>query len=358
MKAIVLPRGKAVPELRDWPPPDPAGASEVMLRTVEVGICGTDALLLEGVEGAPPPGADGLVLGHEGLFEVVSAGEDHRLVTGDLVVTSVRWPDPRPCPSCAAGRPDLCVNGQWTEHGIRGRHGFMREFWSTDASRLEIVPRHLRGVAVLLEPLSVVVKGLETVAAVESVRAGRGDRAVVLGAGPVGILAACCLRLEGRSVLVMDRVGHDSLKHRTLTELGAEYARVGDLGRSGRLGSLVADADVVVEAAGAPQTLKTVLSSVKANGVVLVLGTGEHAWPTSVDLNAAARVLVQENKTIFGSVNASPVHLRRAVGLLGDLTARWPHALHGMIRRFPPADFMRALDPAPDSHVKAVISFE
>ncbi|MFC9977143.1 alcohol dehydrogenase catalytic domain-containing protein [Spirillospora sp. NPDC127200] len=338
--------------------PEPAGAAEAVLRTVEVGICGTDALMLDGIEGVPPPGEDGLVLGHEGVFEVVSADPGRRVAAGDLVVTSVRWPDPLPCASCAAGRPDLCLNGEWTEHGIRGRHGFMRECWTTDASRLEIVPGYLRDVAILLEPLSVVVKGMEAVAATESVRGGPSNKAVVLGAGAVGIMTAAALRLAGRSVLALDRVDRESLKYRTLKALGVEYAQVGDLGNGDQLAPQVADAGLVVEAAGAPQVLTPALSAMRANGTLLVLGTGEHELPTSVDLNAVARVLVQENKTVLGSVNASPEHLRQAVGILESIVATWPGVLQGMIRRYPPTDFVRALNPPPTSHVKAAISFE
>ncbi|WP_327085601.1 zinc-binding dehydrogenase [Nonomuraea sp. NBC_01738] len=358
MKALVLPRGKSAAELQDWPLPPAAEAAQTMLRTLEVGVCGTDRLLLEGIEGMPPQGENALVLGHEGLFEVVSSSAGQALNPGDLVVTSVRWPDPRPCAFCAAHRPDLCLTGEWVEHGIRGEHGFMREFWLAENSRLEIVPAGLRDIAVLLEPLSVVVKGLEMVTAVEATRPRRGGEAVVLGAGTVGILTAAGLILEGRSVRVVDRVSHDSRKSRILGQLGAEYTQIDDLGRNDELARLLAGADVVVEAAGTPQVLTTALSFVRANGTVLVLGTGEHAWPTTVDLNAVARALVQENKTILGSVNASPEHLRRAIGVLDAMAGRWPGVLQSSLRRFPASEFAQALSPAPDAYVKAVISFE
>lgn len=82
MKALVLPRGKSAAELQDWPLPPAAEAAQTMLRTLEVGVCGTDRLLLEGIEGMPPQGENALVLGHEGLFEVVSSSAGQALNPG------------------------------------------------------------------------------------------------------------------------------------------------------------------------------------------------------------------------------------------------------------------------------------
>src|SRR5262249_14590927 len=83
-----------------------------------------------------PPGADLLVLGHENLGRVAEAPPDTGLTVGDLVVGIVRRPDPEPCPPCGAGEWDMCRNGRYTEHGIKGVHGFARERWRADPDGL------------------------------------------------------------------------------------------------------------------------------------------------------------------------------------------------------------------------------
>src|SRR5690349_18021742 len=85
------------------------------VRTLAIGICGTDAEILSGRYGWPPPGRERLVIGHESLGEVLHAPEGSGLSSGDLVVGIVRRPDPVPCRYCAADEWDMCSNGLYTE---------------------------------------------------------------------------------------------------------------------------------------------------------------------------------------------------------------------------------------------------
>ena len=130
---------------------------EVLVRILEVGIDGTDLEISEGRYGEAPPGQDSLVLGHEALGEV-EEGEGMPFQKGDLVVPLVRRPDG--CANCRDGRSDMCTEGNYTECGIRGRHGFLREYVSEHPEFLVKVPESLRHVAVLSEPMSIVAKGL------------------------------------------------------------------------------------------------------------------------------------------------------------------------------------------------------
>src|SRR5262249_39663440 len=116
--------------ITDHEPPSIASPTEVKLRMLEVGICGTDREICRFDYGAPPPGSDHLVIGHESLGEVVETGPGvSRVKKGDLVVTMVRRPCGRPeCLACRAGRQDFCYTGAFTERGINGAHGFMTEF--------------------------------------------------------------------------------------------------------------------------------------------------------------------------------------------------------------------------------------
>jgi threonine dehydrogenase-like Zn-dependent dehydrogenase len=358
MRAVVLKRGAKSPHLMEWAEPAVTNEFDTLLETVEVGLCGTDALMLSGTEGAPPAGEDALILGHEGLARVLTPARGSRLRAGDLVVSAVRWPDPKPCDACGAGRADLCLNEGWTEHGIRGRHGFMVDRWVTAGSRLVVVPPELKPTAVLLEPLSVVVNLLEKLRLVEETTLGRGQLAVVIGAGPVGILTACMLSLQDRRVLLVDRLDPQGRRGRLVAGLGLEYLQVGELSEDDEFRHRLAEADVVIEAAGATTAVLPALTLCRANGTVGVLGTGQGSSPVTVDTNEVAAELVQHNKALLGSVNASFEHLRSAVGALGRITARWPGVLEAMIDRYPPAELAGVLRKPTDQYVKSAISFE
>src|SRR5919199_1011556 len=152
MRALtVIPEKANSLELSDIPEPE-AHEGDVLVDVVAVGICGTDAEIMGGGYGEAPPGHDRLVLGHESLGRVREAPSGSELAEGDLVACIVRCPDPVPCPNCAAGQWDFCSNGQYTEHGIKGLDGFMRERYRSAPDRLVKADSALGLAAVLLAP--------------------------------------------------------------------------------------------------------------------------------------------------------------------------------------------------------------
>src|SRR5262249_57822341 len=104
--------------------------TEVKLRMLEVGICGTDREIGSFQYGTPPLGQDYLVIGHESLGEVVETGPGvSRLQVGDRVVPMVRRPCPHEsCLACSANPPDFCFTDAHTEPGIKEVHAFLRPF--------------------------------------------------------------------------------------------------------------------------------------------------------------------------------------------------------------------------------------
>src|SRR5664279_6216458 len=76
---------------------------EIAVRTLALGVCGTDREIVSGAYGTAPPGDERLILGHESLGVVEVAGDDSGFRPGDHVVGIVRRPDPVPCPACAIG---------------------------------------------------------------------------------------------------------------------------------------------------------------------------------------------------------------------------------------------------------------
>src|SRR5687768_13027601 len=103
MQAVVVSPGQAGSgRVEEVPTPKP-GPGQALVKTIEVGVCGTDIEILNGEYGESPPGDDYLILGHENFGQVAQADGDGELSEGDHVVCVVRRPDPVPCAACAAG---------------------------------------------------------------------------------------------------------------------------------------------------------------------------------------------------------------------------------------------------------------
>src|SRR5438094_7321042 len=187
-----------------------------LMRVLEVGIDGTDTEINNGEYGEAPPGSYVLVIGHEALSVVDAVGEGVQgFAPGDLVVSTVRRPDT--CPNCQAGESDMCLFGKYTERGIKGAHGYMGEYYSETPAFMVKIPSALRPFAVLLEPLSIVEKATFQAWRIQERMLWEPKRAVVLGAGPIGILGTILLRLPGLDVHVYAKSPSDTVQGRILT---------------------------------------------------------------------------------------------------------------------------------------------
>src|SRR5579862_7351296 len=226
MRAVAVFPARREVRVIDHPEPPLASATQVKVRVLEVGVCGTDREIVSFEYGTPPDGFDYLIIGHESLSEVVEVGPEVSSVKpGDLVVMSVRRPCPHPeCEACRQGRQDFCYTGDFTERGIKQNHGYMTEFVVEEQRYLNPVPRELRDIAVLVEPLTIAEKSLEQLWTVQRrVPWASRRRAVVLGAGPVGILGAMALKAEGFEVSLYSRSSHAEEKIRLLGAIGIPF---------------------------------------------------------------------------------------------------------------------------------------
>ncbi len=326
---------------------EPAPAEgDVLVAARAVGICGTDFEVLGGEHGAAPDGEKLLVLGHESLGEVLEAPPGCGLVPGDAVVGVVRRPDPVPCRNCAAGEFDMCRNGRFTEHGIRGRHGFARERWRAAPDALVQVDAGLGDLGVLLEPVSVVAKAWEHIERIGGRAVWEPQQVLVTGAGPIGLLAALLATQRGLDVHVLDRVT-DGPKPALVEQLGATY-------HCGPIAELALTPDVVVECTGAPAVIAEVLGETARNGVVCLTGVSGAEGRTPVDLGRLNREWVLHNDVVFGSVNANRRHYALAAQALAAADRSW---LAGLVtRRVPVEEYADALE-ARDGDVKTVLIF-
>ena len=351
MKALaVRPRQRKIGVI-DQEEPALSSATSAKFRTLEVGVCGTDTEICSFAYGMPPEGSDYLITGHEGLGEVTEVGADvSRLRPGDLVVPSVRRPCPHAhCVACRSGHQDFCLTGDYTERGIKGAHGYLAEYVVEEERYLNVVPAELRDVGVLTEPLTIAEKAVVQFVDVQrrlpwnqdldddAILAGR--RAVVLGAGPVGILGCMLLLQRGCTVVVYSRSRKPSAKAALVESIGATYVSseeeaFADL--ANRLGGV----DLVYEAAGASELAFEVLEHLGANGVFIFTGVPGRKEQVEIAGDAIMKNIVLNNQAVLGTVNASRAAFEDAIRDLGRFRAAWSDALRSVITgRHPIAEF-------------------
>jgi threonine dehydrogenase-like Zn-dependent dehydrogenase len=330
--------------LEDFPEPDQRDGS-VLVEAIAVGVCGTDVEIVDGKYGWAPQGSSRLVLGHESLGRVLDPGRAAGLKQDDLIVGIVRRPDPVPCPNCAVGEWDMCRNGQYTERGIKGIHGFMSERWRIEPEYAMRVDSSLGLLGVLLEPTTVVTKAWEQVIAVGQRAFWEPRTVLVTGAGPIGLLAAMLGTQRGLEVHVLDRV-QTGLKPELVLQLGATY-------HSCPVEEITFGPDVIIECTGVAPVIAAAFRAVGAGGVVCLTGVGSGGRTTGL-LADLATVLVLRNNIIVGSVNANRRHWYKAGEALARADSSWLSKL--ITRRERPEDFKQALDRKPDD-IKVVVQF-
>ena len=356
MKAIGVSPAKRTVRLIDHPEPRRTAEDEVKIRILEVGVCGTDREICEFKFGEPPTGSEHLVLGHEALGEILEVGSAvEGLRPGGLVVPMVRLPCAAPtCDACRAGRQDFCRTDTFPEHGIRRSHGFMAERIVERERFLVPVTPDLREVAVLVEPLTIMDKALREVDAVQERmpwRPGIGRRALVLGAGPVGLLGAMAFLLRGCETTIVARSPADTPNARLAQSVGAKYLSSREVPYR-EMGSF----DVIYEAAGAPQAAFEALAALAPNGVCILTGVpGAGDW-VKIDGGWTMRNLVLQNQVILGTVNAGRDSFTGAISLLAEMNQRWPQGLRGLITGRHPLEAYADLLLAKPKGIKSILA--
>ncbi len=330
MKAIVVhPREKGSAHMCDVPEP-PLGANEVAVKVIRVGLCGTDAEINQGLYGEAPKSCDYLILGHENFGIVKEVGKKVKgFQPGEFVVSSVRRPCGR-CWNCNHGENDLCTSGLYTERGIKGRHGYLSEFYVESPEWIFKIPRAVKDIGVLLEPMSVVEKGIVQAFGIQRRIHWKPRTAVVLGAGPVGLLAAAILAIRGLRTVVAGREPGSDLRTRLVPQLGAQYLSVERLPLSDlpkQLGPL----DLVVEATGSSAVVFAAMQILAPNGILCLLSVTGGRTMEPVPTDQINQALVLGNNVVFGSVNANPRHYAMGIKDLVAIEKRHPQALAKLI---------------------------
>ncbi len=192
MLALVTEPGHAHTTRVEDVPAVEAREGEVLLRTLEVGVCGTDREISEGHFGAPPVDKSLLVLGHESLAVVERDG--YGFTRGQLVTAIVRRSCGH-CLACAEESPDSCLTGDYSERGIARLDGYDRELVAEDPAQLVAIPKSLGRLGVLAEPASICERALRHSRTIGGRQPWQLERALVIGAGAIGLLTTYLLRL-------------------------------------------------------------------------------------------------------------------------------------------------------------------
>ncbi len=334
MKAVAVFPGKPNSiHLADLPEPEVDDVPEgrgVLVEVLRVGVDGTDKEINEAEYGDAPEGYDFLVTGHESFGRVLAVGENVRgFEPGDYVVATVR----RPGTSIydQIGTYDMTTDETYYERGINLLHGYLTERYVDDTEYIIKVPAALKDIGVMLEPMSIVEKGIEQAYEIQRrLKVWRPQRAAVVGAGTLGLLATLILRLRGLEVTTLARTEPPTLNSELVEALGARYV-------STRRMSLKESAeeygpfDIIFEATGASVVAFEGMEVLGKNGVLVLTGISGGDRTIEIPGDHIMLGFVLGNKVAVGTVNANRTYFERGVQDMAFAEAHYPGWLERLL---------------------------
>jgi 2-desacetyl-2-hydroxyethyl bacteriochlorophyllide A dehydrogenase len=283
--------------------PTPPGPGQVQVRVAFVGLCGTDLHILHGNMDARV--STPLVFGHEmsGTIAAVGAGVTGWVVGQAVTVMPLDWDGT--CPACLAGNQHICQNLDFI--GIDSP-GALQPLWNVPAGTLVALPDTVAlDAAALVEPVAVAVHD------VRRSELAAGDKAVVIGGGPIGVLIATVARKFGADVAVIEL---DSKRRAQIAALGFETFDPRETDQVAWVESWTngVGADVVFEVSGSAAAVLGATSLAKVRGTLVVVAI--HPTPREIDLQ---RLFWRELR-ILGARVYQRTDFERAVELVADGT--------------------------------------
>jgi glucose 1-dehydrogenase len=327
MKAIAVfpgkPNGVHVTELPKPSVNDIPNGRGVLVKVLRVGLDGTDRDINAAEYGAAPDGYTFLVIGHESFGRVEAVGPNvAELRPGDYVVATVR----RPGSSIydQIGTYDMTTDDTYYERGINLRHGFLAEYYVDDAEYIVKVPQGLKHVGVLLEPVTVVEKGIAQAYEIQRrLHVWRPRRAAVMGAGTVGLLATLVLRLRGLEVTTFALSRKPYLNADLIEAIGARYESAADvpiLDGATRYGPF----DLIFEATGFSPIVFESMQALGKNGVLVLSSVTGGDRKVEVPADQINLQFVLGNKVMVGTVNANREYFEMGVRDMAQAEAEYP----------------------------------
>lgn len=363
MKAIaVFPKEKKI-KLIDHPEPNITNPHHVKIKMIEVGVCGTDREICQFKYGRAPDDCEYLILGHESLGEVVEIGSAVTTVKpGDLVVTMVRRPCTHEnCITCRAGQPDFCYSGDFKERGINQLHGFMTEYVVDEEKYMLRVPKELRDLGVLTEPLTITEKAVREIYFIQKRFPWENNTsryALVIGAGPVALLAALVFIRRGFHTTVYSLESENEMRAKLAVELGAKYFSAKNISIDELAKKVPCNIDVVFDGSGASDIAFHTAKLLGYNGVFIWTGIPGTKEPVDVNAGVMMRSIVLKNQSIIGSVNAGRHDFQRSISSLQGASENLRHLSYPLIKHFDIASYADLLlKPAAPDIFKSVLRF-
>ncbi len=319
MQAVALyPDG---PELRviekERPSPEDG---EALIRTLRVGIDGSDRRIAAGeIGGDVPDGEDHLVMGHEAVGVVEDAnGTD--IEEGTVVAPLVRRPVDEDSRFAANEELDMAPLGTFHERGIMGEHGYLSEYFVSNPAYLVEVPESRAEYGFFVEPTSILEKSLDQAFTARSAFDWQPESGFVLGNGNLGLLALARLETgeEFDRTYCLGRRDRPDPTIEFIEAIGGTYVD----SRQTSVADFAAEyepADYVFETTGYPKHAIDAVHALGPNGVATVQGIPEGSASFDIDCATYHRELVVSNKALLGVVNSRKPHFEAGAEWLGKV---------------------------------------
>ncbi len=303
----------------------------IKIKILENGVCGTDREIVNGEmkSAGLPGGFDFMVLGHEAIGRVMEDGNIFK--KGDIVMPVNRRGCGK-CLNCLMGRADFCETGDFVEAGIKGMHGFMREYIYDDEQYLVKIPEDIMDIAIMAQPLSDLEKSLEEILNVQNRMYWKcpdgtyGCRsALVTGTGPIGILISMLLKSRGFNVTIANIRDASEREARIFDETGIKF-----FNSSNGYGNINKKFDLVFESSGSNSSLiPQLLGLLRSNGFLGLFGFMRKgiAQISSADWQS----FIYRSITITGLINGQKPHYEMAVRDLVEWKHIWQKSTASLI---------------------------
>ncbi len=214
-----------------------------------------------------------------------------------------------------------------------------------------------------MEPLSIVEKAIDEVIRLQGVRCPEaattpdwlfGRPCLVAGLGPVGLIAAMALRLQGAEVFGLDVVDSTTARPAWLGGLGGHYVD----GRQvpvEQIKQKIGAMDLILDASGIPSLEFNLLLALEVNGAYVLTGIAGGTSPLQIPGAELIRQLVLDNQIMLGSVNAARGHFQLGANDLEQAHMRWGTHLDGLItQHHDPDHFVGSADHHEPDSIKQV----
>ena len=301
--------------------------NEVLVKIKQVGLDGTDFNMVKYDSKDIDNNRNEIVLGHELLGVVEDVGKKVKILKkGDFVTMTVR----RGCNICAPclhEQSDMCLSGLFTERGIHKIDGFLTSYVVDEEKYILKLPKGMEKYGIFVEPLSIAEKGIEQIKLIQSrlpwacehpnhsfdsKNWGSCKTAFVIGAGPLGILATCLLRLAGVETYVLERKEEDHIKIKTIKNLGAKYIDIRKASIPEAF-KIAGDVHIIFEASGASEFAINMIPHMSRSSIYVMTGIPKGELKATFDAHAILRQIVRYNQVIVGIVNSNKTHFEMAI---------------------------------------------